>query len=297
MSRYLKLGNSDPYQLFCAVLTRSRRGMQEAHRAAFEADARCSELQREERFLGFSQSSYGFPFPVYGGDPKEKGEHQSLDEIVARRDEIWIEAQAEDLFADQQASILILWADDTLRRFARGVLKTSPTFKKGYGHTYGCWPAQSVPVPLTTMLRAATNTLRHVSEWDDNPALVFPYQTFKPKTKQEKALMSEQQKRDYNNAEQAIENIAILRQAFGIGVNEPIRDIVSWRTLVAIDGYLGTHPPDYQRFENALLTAAREMADEVGSESRKRIEQDVVSCDCAPLTHIRSIDHVDARSD
>jgi hypothetical protein len=276
MSRYLKMGNLDPHQLFCAVLIRSRRGMQEAHRAAFEADARCSELQREERFLGFAQSSYGFPIPVFGGDVTGSETGQSLEEIVARRDRIWIEAQAEDLFADQQASILILWADDTLRRFARGVLTMPPTFKKGYGRTYGCWPPQSVPVPLTTMLRAATNTLRHVSEWDDNPELVFPYDKFERKTRQLKALMSEQQRRDYNNAEQAIENIAILRQAFGIGVNEPIRDVVSWRTLVAIDGYLGTHQPDYQRFESAMLTAAREMADEAGSEARKQLETELV---------------------
>lgn len=278
MSRFLKLGNSDPYQLFVAVLRRSRHGMQEAHRAAFEADARCSELQREERFLAFSQASYGFPFPVFRGDisGEQAGEQQSLEEIVARRDDIWVDAQAEDLFSDQQASVLILWADDTLRRFARGVLKKSPGLKSGFGHSYGCWPTGEVPVPLTTMLRAATNTLRHVSEWDDNPALIFPYDSFKQKTKEEKASMTDQQKREYSNAEQALENIAILKRAFGIGVHEPIRDVVSWRTLVQIDGYLGTHAPDYRRFEDALLTAAREISDEAGTEARKHLEAELL---------------------
>ncbi|MBD5654754.1 MAG: hypothetical protein IAI50_06185 [Candidatus Eremiobacteraeota bacterium] len=272
----MKFRHSDPYQLFGAILHRSRLGLQEAHRAAFKADSRCSELQREEQFLGFEQSSYGPDLPFLRGDAHFAGtERRSLEEIVARRDEIWAEAQAEDLFADQQASILVLWADDALRRFARGVLKRAPSFDKGYGVTYGCWPAGEVPIALTTMLRAATNTLRHVSEWDDNSALVFPYDDFKPKNKAEKSQLTEHQRFEENNAEQSIQNIKILRRAFGIGVNERIRDIVSWRTLVAIDGYLGTHAPDYQRFENALVTAAREMADEAGPESRARLEAEL----------------------
>jgi hypothetical protein len=270
MSRYLNFGSSDPYQLLGATLRRSRPGLQVAHKAAFEADARCGQLQREELFLGFKQSSHGLPF--MGDASLPDGDPRSLTDIVARRDEISADAQAFDLLADQQAAIMILWADDTLRRFARGVLKRAPNLKKGYGMTYGCWPALAVPVPLTTMLRAATNTIRHVSEWDENSALVFPYDDFKPKSKAEKKLLNEQNRNDENAAEQAIENIKILRVAFCIGVSERIRDVVSWRTLVAMDGYLGTHAPDYQRFKNAIVTAAREMANEAGPASRALLE-------------------------
>jgi hypothetical protein len=54
MSRFVNLGNHDPYRLFAAVLARSRRGMEEAFYAAFAADARCSQLMKEEQLLSIS---------------------------------------------------------------------------------------------------------------------------------------------------------------------------------------------------------------------------------------------------
>ena len=273
MSRFLNLGDTDPYRLFGAVLRRSRLGMQEAHRAAFAADARCTELQQEERFLG-ARRSYGFPFSGIAGDSFADVDPASVGQESERRDELWAEAQAEDLFADQQSSILILWADDTLRRFCRGVLKKLPTFTNGYGPLYGSPAPQGDPVHLTSLLRAATNTLRHVSEWDDNPELVFPYDK-KPSSGVSNCDRSDEQKLNEKKAQEARRSIKILVRAFGIGKNEPIRDVVSWRTLVAIDGNLGTSPPDYQRFENAILIAAREMAYEAGPESRQSLETEL----------------------
>lgn len=40
-------------------------------------------------------------------------------ELAERRDALRAEAEAEDLQMDLQASIVVLWADDTLRRFER----------------------------------------------------------------------------------------------------------------------------------------------------------------------------------
>lgn len=272
MSRFLNLGDTEPYRLFGAVLRRSRLGMQEAHRAAFAADARCTELQQEERFVGARQS-YGFPFSAFVGDISAEVDPASSAKNSERRDDLLAEAQAEDLFADQQSPVLILWADDTLRRFCRGVLKKHPTFTNGYGPLYGSPAPQGDPVHLTSLLRAATNTLRHVSEWDDNPELVFPYDK-KPLsgTTDEK---TDEQKLNEKKAQEARRSIKILVRAFGIGKHEPIRDVVSWRTLVAIDGNLGTAPPDYQRFEDAILIAAREIADEAGQESRSLLETEL----------------------
>jgi hypothetical protein len=102
---------------------------------------------------------------------------------------------------------------------------------------------------LTTLLRAATNTLRHVSDWDEDPDIVFPYD---PQTATTKV------------AKQAYNTIAVLQHAFGIGKHEPIREPVSWRVVVAVDGQLGTAPPDFGRFQAAVLTAAHEIAAEAG---------------------------------
>ena len=201
---------------------------------------------------------------------------------ASHKSSIFAEAQAEDLLADQQASILVLWADDALRRFARGILNKAPTFNKGYGMKYGCWTELNVPVPLTTLLRATTNTLRHVSEWDDNNALIFPYDDFKTKSKAEVELLTDQQRREESAAKLALGNIKILRRAFGLGVTERIRDVVSWRCLVAIDGYLGTHEPNFQRFEDAVVLAAREMTAEVGPKSTKFLDQSILSGSLSP---------------
>jgi hypothetical protein len=84
---------------------------------------------------------------------------------------MWIDAIAEDFQADQQAAPVILTADDALPRFGKQVLKMAPVLKRGFGPRFG---ATNTPVHLTMLLRAGTNTLRHVSEWDNNPKLCDP---------------------------------------------------------------------------------------------------------------------------
>ncbi len=40
---------------------------------------------------------------------------------------------------------------------------------------------------------------------------------------------------------------------------------------VTIDGLYGTHPPDYQRFEDALLEGARDIAITAGPEAEESL--------------------------
>jgi hypothetical protein len=55
-------------------------------------------------------------------------------------------------------------------------------------------------------------------------------------------------------------SITVLQRAFGIGIHERIRDVVSIRVIIAVDGRLGTEPTDYARFEAAIVVAAEEIA-------------------------------------
>lgn len=60
-----------------------------------------------------------------------------------------------------------------------------------------------------------------------------------------------------------MESIAIIQQAFGIGKHERVRDVVSMRTIIAVDGHLGgPDGPDCARFEGAMVSAAFEIAAE-----------------------------------
>jgi hypothetical protein len=247
MSRFVNLGNHDPYRLFAAVLARSRRGMEEAFYAAFAADARCSQLMKEEQLLSISITPTAIGATAVETPVARALEYGAMSE---ERTSLRVAAQAEDL-------IVVLWADNILQRLARGVLGKRSNSSDGYGPRYGS--AQD-PVPFTSMLRAATNTLRHVSEWDDNEELCFPY---------------EESTATSFNAKMAIQNIRILSRVFGLCKNERIRDVVSWRLLVAVDGKLGTQPPDYRRFEKAVLAAAREIAAAAGDESIHRLEVEI----------------------
>ncbi len=250
MSRFLNLEGSEPYRLFAAVLRRSRLGIKAAYDAAFAADARCNKMMDDERLL--NARSQPFAFPMFRDDVEY--DPSTAADVAERRAELWAEAQAEDLQAEFQASIVVYWADDTLRRFERAVLERQPTLATGYGPTYG------EHVPLTTLLRAGTNTARHVSEWDDDPDLRFPYDSTTATT---------------TAAKQAYRNIEILQRAFGIGKNEPVREPACWRILVAVDGLLGTHKPEYARFEAAVIEAAGEIAQAAGGDALMRLETEL----------------------
>lgn len=250
MSRFLNLERPDPYRLFAAVLRRSRLGIKAAYDAAFAANVRCNELMDEERLL--SARSQPFAFPMFGDDIGY--DPYAAADVAERRAELWAEAQAEDLQAEFQASIVVYWADDSLRRFERSALNRTPTFAEGYGPTYG----QSVS--LTTLLRAGTNTSRHVSEWDDDHNLRFPYDPTMASTAA---------------AKQAYRNIETLQRAFGIGKDGPIREPVCWRILVAVDGLLGTQEPDYARFEAPVIKAAREIAQRTGGDALTQLDTEL----------------------
>ena len=117
----------------------------------------------------------------------------------------------------------------------------------GYGPLYR-------GVHLTSLLRATTNCVRHVSEWEDYP---FPYRDLKDA--------------ESNDERKAIQSILVLQQAYGIGRHERVRDFVSWHTVVTIDGLYGTQRPDYQRFEDALVEGARGIANAAGPEAEESL--------------------------
>jgi hypothetical protein len=53
-----------------------------------------------------------------------------------------------------------------------------------------------------------------------------------------------------------MENIVVFQSVLGSGFHESTRDVQSMRILIQINGKLGTEPPDYSRFENALIETA-----------------------------------------
>lgn len=160
---------------------------------------------------------------------------------------LYANAIAEDSHCDMQATIIVLFADDLLQRFGHRVLGKKVGLH-GFGPLYR-------GVHLTSLLRATTNCVRHVSEWED---LAFPY----PEPAEAKS----------NDERVAIGNIKVLQTAYGIGKHERIRDFVSWHTVVTVDGLYGTHPPAYQRFEDALVEGARDIAREGGGTTLPELE-------------------------
>lgn len=58
----------------------------------------------------------------------------------------------------------------------------------------------------------------------------------------------------------------------GLELNDRIRDVVSMRVLIQVDGNLGTEPTYYARFEEAMIGAAREIAANKGSAASSQLE-------------------------
>ncbi len=251
MSQFLKLDRLDPFDAFATVIQRSRLAMTAAYDAAFAAHERCRKALEDHRW-GSASRVGPFGFPVF--DDERASDAGAMDDDDLRR--LWLDALAEDFQCDQQAAPVILVADDTLQRFAKGVLGKAPGLSQGFGPTYG--GSGGEPVHLTSLLRAATNMLRHVSEWDDNLDLRFPYPALTDLKKGSPLV-------------QPLQSIDVLQRAFGIGRHEPIRDVVSMRVLVAVDGQLGTAPPDYARFEAAVISTAEAIAAQGSHGSGERL--------------------------
>jgi hypothetical protein len=113
-------------------------------------------------------------------------------------------------------------------------------------------------VRFSTLLRTATNAIRHVTQWGDDPDLPFPYPS----------LASVPRDKENNNLRQALRNIEVIQRVFGIGVHERLTDPVSFRVLVAADGQLGTADPDFRHFVRTLIETAESIAAAAGTDAR-----------------------------
>jgi len=158
MSRFVKLDRLDPYRLFGSSLRRSRLGMRAAFDAAFASFKRCNDLLDAYHWGREELDNSRDVFEMLGVTNAASAQNASPS-TLADLERIYADAQAEDLQADYQASIVLLFADDALYRFAKGALGRAPAFGAGYGHDYGTHRGK---VPLTDLLRASTNAIRHV---------------------------------------------------------------------------------------------------------------------------------------
>lgn len=237
MSRFVRMETHDPHVTFAATLRRLRPAVERAYYAAFAASDASNDSLKAYQWASFDDSYadelMGEVFP--------RIEPASVD-----REVLYANAIAEDLHCDMQATIVVLFADDLLHRFARKILGKKIGLD-GYGPLYR-------GVHLTSLLRVTTNCVRHVSEWED---LSFPYRELKAA--------------ESNDEHKAIQNIEVLQKAYGIGKHERVRDFVSWHTVVTIDGLYGTNPPDYKRFEDALVEGARDIAKAAGPQAEERL--------------------------
>ena len=284
MSGFVRLDGPDPYELFGAQFRRSRFALQTAYDEAFAAWDRRHELLREHEL----SSGYGgaeIPWLSAVG-----AETRTLPK--ATLDRMWDDALAENVQADSQASIVLLVADDALQRFVRGVLG-SERRAEGYGPAYGA-PYKGL-VKFTRLLRAGTNAIRHVSEWDDLPWRDYypwpgggrdvypPLDDCRQLEREARSALDEcahPEKRQAADARwrslasmrRAMESIDVFQRVFGIGVNSFVRDPVSFHIITAVDGRLG-NGTSYLRFEAAMLTAAREIATQRGPEAAAKLEE------------------------
>jgi hypothetical protein len=135
--------------------------MSNAYDAAFDAYQRCTELLQEHEWSQIDTDDVFEQLGLYdsGATRWPTPSQEELQRMYA-------EAQAEDLQADYLAGVLLLFADDTLQRFAKGVIGTAPGLGSGYDPEFG---TRRGKVRLTAFLRAGTNAIRHVSEWEDYP--------------------------------------------------------------------------------------------------------------------------------
>lgn len=267
MSGFINLDSLDPFELFGAQIRRSRFAVKAAYDGAFLAWDRKSELLREHQW----SSSYGGSAPT---SPE------------ADLDRMWDEAIAENVLADTQAAIVVLVASDALQRFIRGVLREDRR-REGYGPEYG--PPHRGTVKLTELLRTGANSVRHVSEWDD-----LPWDSYRPwpsgttnvyptvadckvfaKRLDERLeageLVTRQERETVDRMRIAMQNIEIFQRVFGIGENERIRDPVALRAITQVDGRLGGGT-SYERFEAAMVRAAKEVAEQKGPDAATRFD-------------------------
>jgi hypothetical protein len=233
VGRFLNFGQYDPSEQFAVTLKRSRPAIERAYLAAVEASDRCNALLDESMHRRLNTD----------GALADLGLVPATQDIAAEvqlADQLHLEAEVEDMQTDWQASVVVLFADDVLRRFTRRVLETRTALEPGYGPTY-------LGGSVTTLLQAGANAIRHVSEWDDDNTLAFPYDPSKIAKG--------------SDAERAWRNIHVFQRAFGVGKHERIpRDAVLAHRL---------HHGRFVRDSSAELRAAR-ISDNQGSKGYRR---------------------------
>lgn len=258
MSRFLNLNRYDEYERVAVTLRRMREPMRRAYIAAVEASNLCNDMLDESmrRAMAHNRDALNvFRNPTRSADADD----------MRSAHEIHLAAEDEDSTADWQASVVVLFADDVLRRFKRRVLPESRQ-REGFGKTY------NGGVRLTELLWAGANAIRHVSEWDDDEKLIFPYDPAKIK--------------EGSKQERAWGNITVFQRAFGKGIHERIREVQSWAIVCTMDGLYGTHEPDYARIEEVIVQAARNIAEAAGEDARQRLDAAAVANSICPTPSV-----------
>jgi len=254
MASFVRLSRLDPYQLFVSTLREARPVMRLAYDSAFQAFTRRNDLVMESLRSQLDDQA-SFELDLTGSSWHTPRRTQDPRRLHA-------EAQVMDLQADQFASLVVCFGDDAIQRFRRAVLGGDSAMRPGFGPTY-------FGERLTTLLRVGSNAFRHVSEWDDMfTTLPYPdISDVKPGTSEYRAL----------------QNIEVIQRMFGIGKHELIRDPISWRVIVTIDGQYGTAEPSYERFEQALIQAARDIARIAGGDAASLLENELARENTAEL--------------
>jgi hypothetical protein len=233
MPRFIELTNYDKFEQFAAELDRARRPLSFAYVEAFQAFARSRELLKESEFAADWYSGKG-----------------NQDEAHALHNE----AYTEDVQAETFASILILFADDVLKRLHYRLFDRMPRLDKGYGKEHN-------GVPLSSILQAGGNAIRHVSWWADN--LTFPY------AEDDTGLSNDERK--------ALANIRVIEKAFG-SFGGPWNRPPSWDILFTMNaGENWTPEADYDKFERAIILTGRDMARDHSSEALAQLQAAVDS--------------------
>jgi hypothetical protein len=106
-------------------------------------------------------------------------------------------------------------------------------------------------IRFTTLVRACTNAIRHVSEWDDDldredgdsSKLFFPYED------------------NRNSGRRELDSIRILQKALGVGMHERLYMAPSLEVLMTVDGqwYDGKSKADFGQLERATLASRDEI--------------------------------------
>ena len=213
MSAFVRPEKLPPIDLFAATLRTHRPSLSELFHSAFEAARLRNPAMEQQLFLRVRE--------------------QSTQEVK----DLHAEAYAQDVRADQLAALVLLVADDAMQRLGRAVLGQAPGVTRGFGKLLN-------GVPLTSLVRAVTNCYRHVSEWDDNAELAFPYENTRTTD---------------SNVRRALTSIKVLQKALGVGRHERIWTAPTFTVLALIDGNFDTSPVQYERFENAVVASARDI--------------------------------------